>query len=106
MPLNPTVLPTKHSEIALNLTPASHKVYGYGYSPERQVLAVQFKNPQTGEPGPIVYEYPEITPEMFAALEAADSKGSHINKYFVITRWAFERLLPVKPADPAPAAEA
>jgi hypothetical protein len=90
----------KHSAIALTLTPLSAKIHGYGWAPDTQTLAVRFKNPATMVPGDYTYEYPRVTPEHFAALEAADSKGSHINAVFVKTKWPFVKLLAGAPAAP------
>ena len=90
----------KHSTIALKLTPDSSKVYGYGYVPETQTLAVQFKG-FDGTPRGNAYHYPNVTPEMFAELEAAESKGKHINAVFVKTQYPFEKLLAGAPAAPS-----
>lgn len=86
----------KRSTIPLTLTPDSSKIHGYGYDPERKVLAVRFKNPKTKVPGPITYEYAEVPPEKFAEVEAAESKGSTINALFVKTAWGFERMQPAE----------
>ena len=90
----------KHSAITLTLTPQSSKVYGYGYVPETKTLSVQFKG-FDGTPRGNAYHYPNVTPEMFAELEAAESKGKHINAVFVKTKWPFEKLLAGAPAAPA-----
>lgn len=90
----------KYSAITLSLTPQSSKVYGYGYEPDTKTLAVRFKGFSDGKPSLYTYEYPRVTPEHFAALEAADSKGSHINAVFVKTKWPFEKLLAGAPAAP------
>jgi KTSC domain len=95
----------KHSTIALTLTPDSSKVHGYGYVPETQTLAVRFKGFKDSLPDLYTYEYPNTTADEFAALEAADSKGGHINKVFVFTKRPFNKLLAEAPAAPA-AAEA
>lgn len=86
----------KRSTIPLTLTPDSAKIHGYGYDPERKVLAVRFKNPKTKAPGPITYEYALVPPEKFAEVDAAESKGSTINALFVKTAWAFERMQPAE----------
>jgi hypothetical protein len=90
----------KHSAIALKLTPDSSKVYGYGYDAGAKILAVQFKG-FDGTPRGNAYHYPNVTPEMFAAMEAAKSKGKHINAVFVKTQYPFEKLLAGAPAAPA-----
>ena len=79
----------KHSAIALTLTPKSSKVYGYGYVPETKTLAVQFKG-FDGTPRGNAYHYPNVSPEMFATMEAAESKGKHINDVFVKTQYPLE----------------
>lgn len=94
----------KHSTIPLTLTPDSSKIHGYGLDQATQKLAVRFKNPVTMVPGEFTYHYGDVTPEMFAALEAAESKGSHINAVFVKTKYPFEKLLAEAPAAPAPKA--
>lgn len=99
----PTTTPEapKHSTIALTLTPDSAKIHGYGFVPETQTLAVRFKDPRDMKPGIYTYEYPNYTPEMFAALEGAESKGGHINKTLVFTKWPFTKLLAEAPAAPS-----
>jgi hypothetical protein len=89
----------KHSAITLALTPQSSKVYGYGYEPGTQTLAVRFKG-FDGAPRDNTYHYPDVTPEMFAALEAAESKGKHINAVFVKPKYPFVKLLAGAPAAP------
>lgn len=98
----PTTSPQamKHSAITLALTPQSSKVYGYGYVPETKTLAVRFKNFSDGKPGLYTYEYPNVTPEHIAAVEAAKSKGGHINEVFVRSKWPFVKLLAEAPAAP------
>lgn len=90
----------KHSAIPLTLTPQSSKVYGYGYEPDTKTLAVRFKG-FDGKPRDNTYHYPDVTPEMFAALDSAESKGKHINAVFVKTQYPFEKLLAGAPAAPA-----
>jgi len=90
----------RHSEIPITMTPKSSKVYGYGYDAGAKTLSVQFKG-FDGAPRDNAYHYPNVTPEMFAALEAAESKGKHINAVFVKTQYPFEKLLAGVPAAPA-----
>lgn len=90
----------KHSTIDLTLTPTSSKVHGYGYVPETKTLAVRFKNFSDSKPGLFTYHYENVTPEMFAALEAADSKGAHVNAVFVKTKYPFDKLLAGAPSAP------
>lgn len=90
--------PTEVSTIQLQLTPANHRVYGYGYDAAREVLAIRFKSPKDNTPGAITYEYPGVTAEAVAALDAADSKGSHIDKAFVKTKHPFTKMLAEAPA--------
>jgi hypothetical protein len=99
---DPTTHPEapKHSTITLTLTPDSSKVHGYGYVPETQTLAVRFKGFSDGKPGLFTYHYANVTPEMFAALESAESKGAHVNAVFVKTKYPFDKLLAEAPAAP------
>lgn len=54
------------------ITPCkSSQVHGYGYCPDTQTLAMQFKQ-KNGVSA--VYQYP-CSPELYAELEAAESKG-------------------------------
>lgn len=56
----------------MKLEPVDSKVAKQvGYDPDRQVMRVVFK---TG----LHYEYQNVTPEKFAAYEAAPSKGQWI----------------------------
>ena len=55
----------------------------YGYDPQRQTLAVQFITGADRTATTRPYEYTGVTPEQFDALEAAESKGTHINANFV-----------------------
>lgn len=59
------------------LTPVeSHQLAAYGFDPVTNTLAITFKN-KTGTSLP--YHYP-CTPEVFAELQAAESKGGYFNK--------------------------
>lgn len=50
----------------------SKNIHGYGYDEQSKTLAIQFKN----SAGPAaVWHYANVTPEMFAALKAAESVG-------------------------------
>jgi hypothetical protein len=53
----------------------SSMLHAYGYDAATQTLAVQFKN------GTKVAQYRGITPDDFAALEAADSIGKHFGRH-------------------------
>lgn len=55
----------------------STSVTGYGYDESTQRLAVQFR---AGGPA---YHYSGVPPKVFAALEAADSKGKFIGSNVV-----------------------
>lgn len=91
----------KHSTIPLTLTPDSSKIHGYGYEPGTQTLAVRFKGFSDGKPGLFTYHYSNVTQEMVSALEAAESKGAHVNAVFVKTKYPFDKLLAEAPAAPA-----
>ena len=59
----------------IQLTPVdSHVLAGYGYDPATNTMALQF-NAKPGAPVR-VYEYPGTSPEKFAELAGAESKGS------------------------------
>ncbi len=86
------------TDIQLTPTPSSQKIHAYGYDPETKRLAVQFKRWQgKGDdrislPPIKTYEYLDVPAEKFAALEAAESKGSFINAEFAKPEWKFDRL--------------
>lgn len=50
----------------------SNVLAAYGYDAATQTMVLQFKSSQ----GRKEYEYPNTAPEVFAALDGADSKGS------------------------------
>lgn len=56
----------------------SSAINGYGYDPENRVLAVQWK-------GGATHHYKDVSPADHAALEAAESKGSHLMQHIVPT---------------------
>ena len=56
----------------------SHQLRRFGYDPERQVLAVMFRQGKDGADTSRPYEYP-CAPEVHAGLCAADSKGKFFN---------------------------
>lgn len=92
---------TAVSDIPLTLTPDSSKIHGYAYVINTRTLAVRFKNFGDQQPGQYTYHYRDVTPEAFAELEAADSKGAHITAVYVKTRWPFDKLLAEAPAQAA-----
>lgn len=64
------------STIALTLTPSSSQVYGYGYDPKTQTLALEFNSNHTTK----TYHYPGFKPEMYEAMKNAESIGSFFGK--------------------------
>lgn len=74
------------STIPLTMTPDSSQVAGYGYDAATRRLAVKFKSTSDK-----VYEYKDVAPETFAAMEAADSKGSFVYKT-IKPMYEFERM--------------
>lgn len=63
------------STIALTAC-TSHQLAAYGFDPATNTLAITFNN-KNGQSLP--YHYP-CTPEKFAELQAAESKGKYFNQ--------------------------
>ena len=64
---------------------ASSSIAAVGYDPARQRLFVQFRD--SGE----TYAYEGVPARLFAALEAAPSKGRFVNAV-IKDRYPFERI--------------
>ena len=73
----------------------SHQIGKIGYDEATQTLAVQFKRGAMA-----IYHYPGVTPEQWAAFNAAESKGAHFGQHFKAL--AFEKF-PNEPAAEAAA---
>lgn len=74
------------STIQRTETPESSQIHSYGYDATTQKLAVKFKSTPDR-----VYEYKNVSSEVAAQMDAADSKGSFI--YRVIKpSYDFERM--------------
>jgi hypothetical protein len=65
----------------------SSQIKSYGYHPETQTLAMVFKHGAGAE-----YQYPNVSAEMYAGLEAAESKGNYFGR--VIKPLPFEKYAP------------
>lgn len=61
------------STIPRRPTPESSQIDSWGYDAASRRLAVKFKLTQDK-----VYEYRDVPPEVAAAMEASDSKGSFV----------------------------
>ena len=72
----------------MTLTPQSKRIHAYGYHAASQTLSVQFKRFK-GDARPVRYDYQHVPPDVFAGLEAAESKGSYITRN-VVTGNPFE----------------
>ncbi len=71
------------------ITPCqSSQLAGYGYNAATRTLAVQFpgRGPKPGD----IYHYSDFSPESFAALEAAKSKGEHFGIH-IRGKFAYEK---------------
>lgn len=64
------------STIPLTLTPNSHQIHGIGYDAATRTIAIEFKSNHDR----VTYHYPNESLERFQALEAAESKGRHVDK--------------------------
>ncbi|WP_458763623.1 KTSC domain-containing protein [Cupriavidus basilensis] len=56
----------------------SSKIYSIGHDAQTGTLAIRFKN-KDGEPAAL-YHYRNVTSEDFAALQGAESIGSHFHR--------------------------
>lgn len=83
------------STIPLTLTPESSQIHGFGYDPLRQVLAIEFNSNHTQ----LTYEYQDVTPDLFAEFQAAESKGSWFYKNKAKHFSVFARMYKDAPAD-------
>lgn len=73
----------------------SSQIKSYGYDPESQTLAMVFKHGAGAE-----YQYPNVSAEMYAGLEAAESKGNYFGR--VIKPLPFEKFAAGAEAPAAP----
>lgn len=64
------------STIPLTLTPQSSQLFGHGYDPLTQTMALEFNSNHDR----LTYHYPNITPEVYTALAGAESVGSAFYK--------------------------
>ncbi|MEY4952511.1 MAG: hypothetical protein RL299_935 [Pseudomonadota bacterium] len=76
------------STIPLTPTPDSSQIAGYGYDTAAQRLAVAYRS----NSALVTYEYKNVPPEVAAALDAAESKGSFIYKS-IKPAFDFDRLM-------------
>lgn len=79
------------STIPRTPTPESSQIDSYGYDAATKRLAVKFKSTQDK-----VYEYTDVAPEVFAAMQAAESKGSFVYKA-IKPKYQFERMVEPEP---------
>ncbi|KGK59604.1 hypothetical protein NC00_01410 [Xanthomonas cannabis pv. phaseoli] len=70
----------------------SRQIAAIGHDAASQTLAVRFKS-WKGETTSL-YHYDNVTAEDFAALQAAESKGSHFNKVIKAdpVRWPYRKV--------------
>jgi len=64
----------------------SSQVDSIGYDPATNTLAVKFIRT------PAEYHYPDVTADDYAALQKAESIGSHIHKHFVAPKRKFNKF--------------
>lgn len=74
--LNPPERPSMKSTIPLILTPQSSQIFGHGYDPLTQTMALEFNSNHER----LTYHYNGITPEKYAQLAGAESVGSAFYK--------------------------
>ncbi len=72
----------------------SHQIGAIGYDADTQTLAVQFKRGALA-----IYHYPNVTPETWAAFQAAESKGTFFGAH--IKALPFEKFPNDQPAQVA-----
>lgn len=85
---------------AIAMTPVeSSQIHSIGYDEETQTLAIRFKDRATGAPTSL-YHYDNATPANFAALQSAESIGSHFYKHIKphVDRFPY-RCIEKMPAD-------
>lgn len=64
----------------------SSQVESVGFDPATNTLAVKFIRT------PSIYHYHDVTAEQFAALQKADSIGSHVHRTYVKTKHKFTKI--------------
>lgn len=92
------------SKLPVDLTNLKHKrerdfessqIHGYEYDPASKRLFVQFKS----NGARITYAYPDISPELAAEAQAAESKGKFFGKSFTDAHPVFEKLPGYQPIE-------
>lgn len=63
-----------------------------GHCADKRVLVVEFQNGS-------IYEYRDVSPEAYAELLRAESKGAHFNR-FIRAHFSHERISPRAAPDP------
>lgn len=76
----------------------SSQIHAIGYSAETETLAVQFFN--KGKPG-AVYEYAKVSPVVYKAFDASDSKGKYFGVW-IKGKYEYKRI--AEPPAPEPEA--
>lgn len=66
----------------------SSQIHGYEYHAESRKLYVQFKS----NGARVTYAYPDISPELAAEADAAESKGKFFGKSFTGAHPVFDKL--------------
>lgn len=71
----------------------STQISEYGYDETTKTLAIKFKH------GGSVYHYDDVSPELYAEFNAAESKGSFFGKRIKNGGFNFTKIVPVKVDD-------
>lgn len=77
---------------------SSSQISEYGFDEATKTLAIKFKH------GGSVYHYDNVSPELFAEFNAAESKGSFFGKRIKNGIFSYKKISPVKDDGGAPEA--